>query len=353
MKSIYTQLPDYLENEINVSLATVVSTDGSAPQIPGSSAIYCSGVTVHGTIGGGSVEADTGKLSNDPGACSDIYTFNLANRISEKEKPVCGGLISILLDVNPNDSSEVFRKIRDSLKSQSGGVLATLINQKGKKRIKRFWITGAEVEQLPEQIRKAAGGIITGILSGIDVARCHMIELSDTENLFLEPVSPSPMLVIAGAGHIGRSLAHIASYAGFEVTVIDDRPEFANRMNIPDATRILTGNIGTVLRETSLSGDSYIVIVTRGHKDDAEALRECIGKDVQYIGMIGSRSKTSAMKQEFLKNGWANEEQWSGIYTPVGLDINSRTVEEIAISIVAELIMVKNSRKGKRSSCPA
>ena len=93
-----------------------------------------------------------------------------------------------------------------------------------------------------------------------------------------------------------------------------------------------------------MSEDIYVVIVTRGHKDDAEALKACIGAGFAYTGMIGSKNKIASMKAEFINNGWATVKQWDSLYTPVGLDIKSKTVEEIAVSIAAQLVLVRNSK---------
>ena len=159
----------------------------------------------------------------------------------------------------------------------------------------------------------------------------------------LEPVFPAPYLVITGAGHIGKALSHLGKMLDFEVTVIDDREEYANANNLPDADHIIVKDIGEAMREIKKDHDTYIVIVTRGHNDDAKALLPCLGSEAAYVGMIGSRGKVTKMRSEFIKNGMASEEQWSRIYSPIGLDIKSKTVEEIAVSIVAQLVQVKNS----------
>jgi xanthine dehydrogenase accessory factor len=161
----------------------------------------------------------------------------------------------------------------------------------------------------------------------------------------LESVIPPARLIIAGAGHIGKALARIAVLLDFEITVIDDRPEFANSENIPFADHVLTGDIGNTIAAIEKGPDTYIVIVTRGHKDDANALRACIGSEATYLGMIGSKNKIALMKKEFIENGWATREQWDRIYSPVGLEINSKTVGEIAVSIAAQLVKVKNGGK--------
>ena len=170
-------------------------------------------------------------------------------------------------------------------------------------------------------------------------------EDEDSILALLEPLFPSSQLVIAGAGHIGKALAHLGKLLDFEVTVIDDRIEFANKTNIPDADHIIVEDIGKAIMELGKSPDTYLVIVTRGHDDDAKALRPGINSGAAYVGMIGSKNKIEKMHRNFVENGWATEKQWSAIHTPIGLKILSKTVEEIAVSIAAELVLVRNGKK--------
>jgi xanthine dehydrogenase accessory factor len=162
---------------------------------------------------------------------------------------------------------------------------------------------------------------------------------------FLESVVPLPQLIIAGAGHVGKAVSHLAKLLDFEVTVWDDRPEYANKTNLPDADKILSGKLDESIAKLKVAKDTYIVIVTRGHKNDAEVLRKFIGSDACYIGMIGSRRKIAQVCDTFLNNGWATIEQWEKIHTPIGLEIGSKTVQEIAVSIAAQLIQVRNEIK--------
>jgi xanthine dehydrogenase accessory factor len=161
---------------------------------------------------------------------------------------------------------------------------------------------------------------------------------------FLEPVFPLPRLVIAGAGHVGKAVSQMGRFLDFEVTVIDDRIEFANRNNLPDADNIIVKDIGKAMAELRKDRDTYVVIVTRGHSSDAEALKPCIGSGAAYVGLMGSRVKVATMRANFLENRWATEEEWNKIYTPIGLDIGSQTVEEIAVSIAAQLIKVSGQQ---------
>jgi xanthine dehydrogenase accessory factor len=216
--------------------------------------------------------------------------------------------------------------------------------------INRYWMSASVKPPIPEVFLEKIEPVVSEmILSGNPLDYREMIlSIPDEEPsslFFLEPVFTKKHLVIAGAGHIGKALAHLADLLDFEVTVIDDRREYANSVNIPEAAHIIVNDIGESLKELKMNNDTYVVIVTRGHKDDAVALRPCIGSDLAYTGMIGSVNKIASMRVDFIGNGWATAKQWDAVHTPVGIDIKSRTVEEIAISIAAELVLVRNSKK--------
>jgi xanthine dehydrogenase accessory factor len=130
--------------------------------------------------------------------------------------------------------------------------------------------------------------------------------------------------------------------------VIDDRADFADRESVPDADEVVAGDFASSLRAIPDSPGNYFVVVTRGHERDAEALRACLGRPAAYVGMIGSKSKVAAMRREFLEKGWATADEWARIRSPIGLEIGSKTVEEIAVSIAAELVLVRSSIPGKR-----
>jgi CTP:molybdopterin cytidylyltransferase MocA len=219
-----------------------------------------------------------------------------------------------------------------SIQSGQSGVLLTSISRQKGMIIERQWFESASGDYRQE------------MLQCLDDRKCLYIEASDETALFFEPIFPLPGLIIAGAGHIGRALAHLANLLDFEVTVIDDRSEYANSQNIPDADHLVVDNIGKALQGMTRSPDTYIVIVTRGHKDDGEALRACLDADVAYIGMIGSKRKIRLMRDEFISQGWATESQLDRVYAPVGLEIGSKTVQEIAISISAQLVQIRHQR---------
>ncbi|HEX7492782.1 MAG TPA: XdhC/CoxI family protein [Bacteroidales bacterium] len=354
MKNIYLQLLDHQSDISHLVLATVTRTLGSTPQKPGSSAFFDMQGLKGGTVGGGVVEGRVQKLALKAiiSKKSGHFRFNLANDITNKEEAICGGQIDVLIDANPNNSISIFQQIKKSIENRVPGVLITMVTRFSDETvlINRYWMDQTFKPAIPEEFIVKIEPVVINMLSAGNLSDYRELELTiqdyePTSLFFLEPVFPSALLVIAGAGHIGKALAHLAKRLDFEVTVIDDRSEYANSENIPEADHILVNNIGEAFQELKKSNDTYVVIVTRGHKDDAAALKPCLNSDLAYVGMIGSRNKIAAMRIRFLDDKWSTADQWNKIHAPIGLDIKSQTVEEIAVSIAAQLVMVRNSKK--------
>jgi xanthine dehydrogenase accessory factor len=229
------------------------------------------------------------------------------------------------------------------------GLFITVVEkyQNSKISINRYWLEKSHSATFPRDILPFLDIGIDTIIKDLDTYGFRELKVpgkgdEPEKMIFIESVIPPPRLIIAGAGHIGKALSIIGRMLDFEITVIDDRREFANFENIPDADHIVNDDIGNAISGIRKGNDVYFVIVTRGHKDDGDALKACIGSDAAYVGMIGSRTKVALMRKEFVENGWATIEQWDKVFTPIGLDIKSKTVEEIAVSIAAQLIQVKN-----------
>jgi xanthine dehydrogenase accessory factor len=163
-----------------------------------------------------------------------------------------------------------------------------------------------------------------------------------TLEIFIEPVLPVSTLYIFGAGHVAFSLYKVARMAGFEVVVTDDRETYANRERFPEAREVYADEYEQVMAQLAPNESSYMVIVTRGHRDDMRVLRWAAETPARYIGMIGSQRKTIAIYKELEKEGIAAE-KLARVYAPVGIDIGSITPEEIAISIVAEMIAIRRN----------
>lgn len=152
-------------------------------------------------------------------------------------------------------------------------------------------------------------------------------------------------LVIAGGGHVGKALSEIAALCGFRVTIIDDRPEYADRERFPEADKVIRGRFDEVLAEYPLDETTYVVAVTRGHRHDEASLRSVIGRGAAYVGMIGSKRRSAAVLQHLLEEG-ADAEAVAAVHTPIGLDIGAETPEEIAVAIMAEIILHRHGGTG-------
>ena len=164
--------------------------------------------------------------------------------------------------------------------------------------------------------------------------------------LFIEVAIPRPSLLIVGAGHIGQSLAQMGKLVGFRVVVLDDRPNFANVERFPAADEIIAADFMETLRDYPITDTTYIVLVTRGHRHDEQSLRQLLDSLAAYIGMIGSRRRVGTVLRHLAEEGYSPE-RLSQIYSPIGLDIGSETPEEIALSIMAEVVAFREGRVGK------
>lgn len=352
VKNVYLELLRILQQKQSCILATVIGSQGSTPQVPGSSAIIGPAGLLAGTVGGGPAEYQVVLKSqiDIESQRPELLTFDLAGILAEGNDSVCGGQMTVLLDASPEKQLRVWISMKNSLTCHVPGVLLTIVNKNNYSNldISRLWLTSDNpdlAETLPVLTRNTVLQMLESSIPG-DFRLIPPVPDHSGLNDFTcaETIVPSPSLVIAGAGHVGKALAHLGKFLGFEVTVWDDRSEYANKTNIPHADIILTGSVEESIENLEIGKDSYLVIVTRGHKNDAEVLKKWIRTDAAYIGMMGSRIKVAQMQQQFLEKGWATQKEWDRVFTPIGLKISSKTVEEIAVSIAAELVQVRNQQ---------
>ena len=170
--------------------------------------------------------------------------------------------------------------------------------------------------------------------------------------ILFEILRPQPCLLICGAGHIGRALTQIGQILGFRAVVIDDRAEFASRAYFPDPQVELRAQpFEEAVQQVRVTDNTSIIIVTRGHKHDEDCLRLLLDSPAQYIGMIGSRRRVAVVIEKLQGEGFSKE-QLGRIYAPIGLDIGARTPEEIALTILAEIILIRNRGKEQTDCRP-
>jgi len=188
---------------------------------------------------------------------------------------------------------------------------------------------------LPFELTEREGGLVCG----------------GTVLVYIEPVLLDPHLVILGAGHVGRTLAKLARFTGFRVTVVDDRAEFANQENIPDAHDLIVHEFERAFEQVLVENGTFIVVATRGHNHDLDAVKAALRTPAFYIGLLGSKRKRALLRKSLADSGFSPADI-DRVIIPVGMEIDSVTPEEIAVSIMAQIIQ-KRREHGASRGCPA
>ncbi len=166
-----------------------------------------------------------------------------------------------------------------------------------------------------------------------------------TLEVLFEVLQPEPRLILAGAGYVSQALARLAAHLDFRIVVVDDRRDLADPKAFDSRVKLIMGDIPQALQELEPDDASWIVIVTRGHNQDKEALRAALGTNAAYIGMIGSQSKVKHIFKDLLKEG-ASHARLAQVHAPIGLDLGAETPDEIALSIAAEIVMLRKKASG-------
>jgi xanthine dehydrogenase accessory factor len=173
----------------------------------------------------------------------------------------------------------------------------------------------------------------------------RLVAVDDTRDLLIDAVASQPRLVVAGGGHVALAITKQAQLLDFDVTILEDRPEFSDAARFPGAT-VLQGDVPATLASLEYGWNSFIVIATRGHKLDADCVMAAVGTRARYIGLLGSRRKTALISKMLREEGVA-EERIRAIRSPVGLDLGGRTPAEIALSVMAEITQERHQATGR------
>ena len=164
--------------------------------------------------------------------------------------------------------------------------------------------------------------------------------------VFVEALRPNSTLVVVGGGHVGKAVAHLASWLGFRVVVSDDRPDFATPQAMPDADEYITCEMGQIPHKMTINEETYLVLTTRGTSVDVDGLPELLDAPASFVGVIGSRRRWETTAKELIERGVA-EEKIAKVISPIGLEINAETPEEIAVSILAQIIKLRRGGTGE------
>lgn len=353
MKSFYHDLDDLLISGQKVVLARIISRKGSAPRSVGAKCLICQNGEVLGTIGGGMLEHQVIEKAGEvlkTGRSAALH-FQLSGEEVAETDMLCGGIMDVYLEpVFPDGrtSRDIFTSIRELI--PAAGAKAALLTLMADGIDYDCSDGHALVIQDGGGVRvigRMAAGVVFDPreLLNLDGPELKRTESGETA-FFVEPIRAAEMLYIFGAGHISTFLCPLAKRVGFSVVVIDDREAFANQSRFPDADEILVMPFLESFDRLTAAPPAYIVIVTRGHMHDHAVLREALKHDAAYIGMVGSRKKKETIYRALMEEG-APAEILQTVHAPIGLAIGAETPEEIAVSIVAELIRERAQRRKK------
>ncbi len=348
---ICQEVVEFIDSGEVFAVALVLKAEGSTPRKAGVRAIIEQTGKIHGTLGGGLVEAEAQRRAAESCRSKQPVVFDMdlygANRAADV--PICGGSMRIVIDPTAAKDRASCAGMAEAVRQRQRGVMITIVRTATQTEVCSQWFPQ---EAIPSDAVFPGAEKIRSCLAR-ETPELFTVSIRNPEVLtevLVEPLIPKPLLLIAGGGHIGQALALQASLVGFDVTVIDDRAEFTEPALYPDGMATRCGDIPEQIAAGPIASDTYIVIVTRGHKLDAEALEACIHAPVAYVGMIGSRRKVALMRQSFIESGIATAEQFDRVFTPIGLDIGAVTVPEIAASVTAELIAVRRQGIAHRTS---
>jgi xanthine dehydrogenase accessory factor len=344
MRELLPELIEALDQGRPCVYCAVVETRGSTPQKAGASMLVSPDGSQLGTLGGGCVEAEVKqralRVLADGTGRPEMLTFCLDDNYGWDDGLICGGRMTILADplASPR-SGDFYRRLHDLVEAGQGctqavAIAATLDLSPGDRFL--FDAAGQLVAQTTE---KDVPDDIVRSLSPVDERPAPM----SRHGIAYLPVLPRITLLIVGGGHVGQAVARLASEVDFDLWVLDDRAAYVTAERFPTAQRWLVGEIGPMLRQLAptLTPSTYCLIVTRGHSHDEEALYHLVTTRAGYVGMIGSKRKIKLIFEDLLAKGLTMD-TLARVHAPLGLEIGSQTVPEIAISIVAELIACRN-----------
>lgn len=344
MMDVWSALQSLLASRQPLAYCRLVATRGSTPQKPGAAMLVRPDGSQVGTLGGGCVEAEVKRqaLQVLQGGPPEVLTFHLDHDYGWDDGLICGGRMQIL--VLPITTPQA---------AQYGQALARLaMDGRGFTEVVSF-APGMERAAAQLLLVDADGALAAALgtpMPGEELfarARAALRPLADRPRPYLAgqmaflPVLPRLRLVIIGGGHVGLAVARLAHELEFSVWVVDDRPEFVSPERFPQAERRISGPLDQVLSDLPVDEHTYVLIVTRGHQHDQLALYYMARRPAGYLGMIGSRRKIRLIFEHLLDEG-IPAEALQRVYAPVGIDIGSQTVEEIAVSICAELVAHRN-----------
>ena len=354
--SPYERMAELASRGEAFAVATVVRTQGSTPQVVGARMVVTSDPTERpaGTLGGGCVEADAilvaRQILREGGRV--LHVHQLSEELAWNTGLVCGGTMWILVegrdDALTSDGQDM---LPDALAAGRGGPAIAFVTRlaRGDRQALAFGsratvLAGGRLvgslgdARLDERARDAA-------LEQMRLGTPRLVPVDESSELLIEPIARRPRLVVAGGGHVAKAITRQARLLDFHVTVLEDRPEFADPARFDGAT-VLTGPVPESVAAFDYGDQTWLVIATRGHKLDADCVLAAAKTPVRYIGLLGSRRKTILIA-EMLREEGIPEDRIAVVRAPVGLDLGGRTPAEIALSVLAEITTLRYAGSGR------
>ncbi len=359
MRDLLAELTNVLNQGRECVYCSIVETRGSTPQKAGAAMLVFPDGSQRGTLGGGCVEAEVKQRALAvlaAGGRPEVLTFCLDDNYGWDDGLICGGRMSMLVD--PLKDGPEVRRQKSQVGSQASGIRdyyrrfcelveqgrgcteAVVMKEEAGAPVGNRYLFDSE-GQLAAQL--GDGAVPDLVRQNLPAVQRRPGPASHRGVAYL-PILPRITLLIVGGGHVGQAVARLAAEVDFDIWVLDDRESYASRERFPSAQRLLVGDIGKTLKELvqrDINPSTYCIIVTRGHAHDEEALYHLAATAAGYVGMIGSKRKIKMIFEDLVAKGMSPE-VLDKVHAPLGFDIGSQTVPEIAISIVAELIACRN-----------
>jgi xanthine dehydrogenase accessory factor len=345
MRDLVEQLQAAIKHNRRVACCRLVETRGSTPQKPGAAMLVFDDGSQAGTLGGGCVEAEVKRqaLGILGGGRAEVVRFQLDDDYGWDDGLICGGRMQVLIDpVAEADEQAYFTRLQELAGSGAGCTEAIVYD--------------ADLSGLPAgacYLFDPAGQLVAHVRGPLESGNAPAMVQDSLQSLVERPkpsarhgIAYLPLLarcrlLIIGGGHVGQAVGNLATDLDFDVWVVDDRAEYVSQERFPRAERRISGSMDEVLPAVEVTPNTYCLIVTRGHNHDEEALYHLVNRGARYVGMIGSKRKIKLIFDDLLAEG-ISPDALADVYAPVGLDIGSQTVMEIAVSIASELVAHRN-----------
>ncbi len=370
MRELLPALLEAITRQAPVAYCRLVETRGSTPQKAGATMLVFPDGSQAGTLGGGCVEAEVKRraLAVMQDGTPTVATFQLDSDYGWDDGLICGGRMRIVIQpIAGVEARHYFQKLAACLDAGQGITEAVVFESEASGlTAPAFYLfdqhdccqatliesaaSSSDTDKRASSARATneSAAVLSQVPTEPPLVKQHLLPLVTRPRPYAQrgiaylPVLPRCRLLIVGGGHVGRAVADLAIELDFDVWVIDDREEYVSAERFPRVQQRLSGPIDEVLPALAITPDTFCLIVTRGHSHDERALYHLADRGARYVGMIGSRRKIKLIFADLLEAGM-NAEVLSRVHAPVGLDIGSQTVPEIAVSICAELIAFRNT----------